>query len=227
MYPGLLNGTSFSQQPPISEFPQPSLKPVPELETSITQPVNPTNRNPYLDYTNFNCDPYLEPGYVTLDPNVSWPDSLLSNTWTPYDPQCQPPMPRLFQDVIDRKPLPWLNNKTCLFLGDSIERKNLEHFCAFQGVTTVDSEPTFEVEENGEIVRTDPPVLKTCTIAEYDLMLVQLHFYVRMEEDPWWPWTMKGRYKRPRMLEQRLPWVKQITDQLGRKPDLIVTGGGN
>jgi len=129
--------------------------------------------------------------------------------------------------VIDRKPLPWVHNKTYLFLGDSIDRNTLDQFCGFAGSSTIDSEPTFQIEEDGQIVETDIPFLKTCTIEHYDLMLVELHFYVQMEEDPIWPWTMNGRYRRPRKLEQRLPWVKQIMDQLGRKPDIIVTGGGN
>lgn len=186
--------------------------------------VNSLHQNPHLDYTNVTCDPYLEYGYPTL--NNQGEDLIATNYWTSYNPDCRT-APRFMRDVVDRKPLPWLQNKTCLLLGDSVDRFNLDHFCVLAGDhETGWLDPTFQIEEDGHMVETDKPAIRFCFIKEYNFMLVEFLTYIQMEDDWVWPWTMSGRFRRPRMIEQQVPHYKQIMDSLGRSPDLVVTGGG-
>ncbi|KAG0149726.1 hypothetical protein CROQUDRAFT_653283 [Cronartium quercuum f. sp. fusiforme G11] len=89
--------------------------------------------------TNLNydggCNPFEEPGYINFDPN-----HYLNNTWKTYTPDCQPDnlMKQLVDDLqrysrgrdrTSARVLPWLQNRTVLLIGDSLERFHLRDFC--------------------------------------------------------------------------------------------------
>src|SRR6202035_6181226 len=87
--------------------------------------VSPGGQHPLLYASQYGCnDPYLEPGYLNTN-NLS----IAENYWTPFSNEC-PRAPHFLQDVIDRKPLPWLKSRTLLMIGDSVDRNNLNFFCS-------------------------------------------------------------------------------------------------
>jgi hypothetical protein len=86
------------------------------------------HQHPYLHPTEHQCqDPYLEAGYLTTNASEQ-----SENFWTPFNSEC-PRAPHFLQDVIDRKPLPWLQGRTLLMVGDSVDRNNLRFFCELAG----------------------------------------------------------------------------------------------
>lgn len=90
--------------------------------------------SPKLNYDG-GCNPFDEPGYINYDSK-----HYLNNTWKTFRPDCMPEnlMKQLVEDLQrysrggDHKSpraLPWLQNRTIVLIGDSIDRFHLRDFC--------------------------------------------------------------------------------------------------
>jgi hypothetical protein len=178
-------------------------------------------QNPYLDYDNFACDPYLEPGRVTLNPG-KWTQSF----WTSFNPKC-PRAPQFMQDVIDRKQLPWLQGKTVLVLGDLVDHRILLYLCRYLvykndgAMFTHWPKFPFNTTSTEEV---DSIEMALCTIKEYDVLLMWIKSYVTFDDDPlnrgW------GGPSIPATHEERIPLYKDVLGAFNKKPDMILLGGG-
>jgi hypothetical protein len=129
------------------------------------------------------------------------------------------------RDLIERKALPWLQGKTLLLVGDSVDRNNMDFFCkmvsgeliarAFDNLVVTTS--------NGShyIAPTEEAQLLICRVEEYDYEIVTFSHWGLEEADVW------VRVKeRPRQLEERIPFLKTIFESYERKPDMILLASG-
>jgi len=187
----------------------------------------PRSQHPYLHPSPHKCDdPYLEAGYLTS--NVS---NTSENYWTPFNPEC-PRGPHFIQGVIDRKPLPWLQGKTLLMVGDSVDRNNLRFFCELAGSTNMRVTSMSNLSEAllgdtdldpGNIDPGDLTRPRVCRVDEYDFEIIMFFHYGMQEEEIW---TAKNVYTPPGIMEQRVPLVKGLLADYGRRPDMIILGSG-
>jgi hypothetical protein len=185
------------------------------------------HQHPYLHPTTDNCgDPFLQPGYLTS--NV---EDITQNFWTPFNKECPKP-PQFLLDVIDRKPLPWLQGKTLLMVGDSVDRNNLRFFCelANSSNTRVTTMTNFTEEYLGDTVlepwNHDPRDLtrpRICRIDEYDFEIVMFFHYGLQDEEIW---AEKEVYTAPGVMEKRIPLLKTLFEDYGRHPDMVLLGSG-
>lgn len=168
------------------------------------------------------CDPFLEPGYLTTNPyNTS------ENFWTPFDQDCPRP-PHFLQDVIDRKPLPWLQGKTLLMVGDSVERNNLRFFCELVNSTNLRTtslrnldmgiRPGNTINEPGDITRP-----RVCRIDEYDFEIISFfHYGLHTTEI----WTDIQIYTPPEIWERRIWMLDELFWFHDRTPDMVLLASG-
>jgi hypothetical protein len=171
-------------------------------------------------------DPYLEPGILTTNTT-----DIAQNYWTPFNPQC-PRSQHFLQDVIDRKPLPWLQGRTLLMVGDSVDRNNLRFFCELVNstnmrVTTMEnlSEVSFG-DTDLDPFNMDPGDLtkpRICRIDEYDFEIINFFHYGMLDEEIW---TDKAVYTPPGTIEKRIPLLRGLFENYGRRPDFILLGSG-
>lgn len=185
------------------------------------------HQHPMLTPTGDNCgDPFLQPGILTSN---AWDRS--QNFWKPFNREC-PPYRQYLQDVIDRDPLPFLHNKTLLMIGDSVDRNNLRFFCELVGswdtrVTTMANLSEVFVGDTAlHPWNTDPKDLtrpRICRVEEYDFEIINFFHYGLQDEETW---TEKEVYTAPGVLEQRIPLLKQLFEDYGRSPDMIILASG-
>ena len=168
------------------------------------------------------CDPFLEPGYLTTNQR-----NIAENFWTPFDQNC-PRAPHFLQDVIDRKPLPWLQGKTLLMIGDSIERNNLRFFCELVNSTNLRTthlrnldeavRPGTVINEPGDLTRP-----RVCRIDEYNFEVISYFHYGLQEEEIW---SDINIYTPPGLFERRIWMLEELFWFHERTPDLIVLASG-
>ena len=169
-----------------------------------------------------SCDPFLEPGYLSVDRNHT-----KGNFWTPFDPQCQR-SPHFLQDVLDRKPLPWLKGRTVLLVGDAVERNNLEFFCELVNSTDIRTTPLREahsVLRPGNTIKeaSDLTRPKVCRVEEYDFEIISFFHYGMNDKDIW---KDKEIYTPPGLLEQRMPILWDLLYYHDRNPDIVLLASG-
>jgi hypothetical protein len=193
--------------------------------------VMPVGQNPFLYPPEYGCnDPYLEPGYLNTN-NLS----IAENYWTPFSDEC-PRAPHFLQDVIDRKPLPWLKSRTLLMIGDSVDRNNLNFFCSLVNSTTYpvtlrvtsmtnlsevhisDSEKDPTNKDPGDLT-----LPRVCRVEEYDFEIINFFHYGMHDTELW---KEKKVYTPPGVIEKRIPMVKPLMADYGRKPDMILLASG-
>ncbi len=185
------------------------------------------NQHPYLEPNKNSCeDPFLEPGILTT--NAS---DRAQNFWTPFNSDC-PRAPHFLQDVIDRKPLPWLQGRTLLMVGDSVDRNNLRFFCELAGSENMRVTSMTNLSEvimgdtDLEPWNIDPGDLtrpRVCRIDEYDFEIIMFFHYGMQDEEIW---TEKNVYTPPGLIEKRIPLLKGLMEDYGRKPDMIILASG-
>ena len=198
-----------------------------EHGTSFPPPKHNYPQHPYLESNRHKCDdPFLEPGILTA--NASDKDQ---NFWTPLNSDC-PRAPHFLQDVIDRKPLPWLQGRTLLMVGDSVDRNNLRFFCELAGsenmrVTSMTNLTEVTLGDTDlEPWNIDPGDLtrpRVCRIDEYDFEIIMFFHYGMQDEEIW---TEKNVYTPPGLIEKRIPMLKGLLEDYGRKPDMIILASG-
>jgi len=179
----------------------------------------PNHSNPYLNFSKSDCDPYLQPGFLTNDvPDI---DRIF---WNSFNPNCSR-APHFLRDVIERKALPWLQGKTLLLVGDSVERNNLQFFCEMVSGSLIARafDNLVVTTSNGShyIAPTEETRLLICRVEEYDFEIVTYPHWGLQEADVF----AQGR-ERPRQLEERIPFVKTIFESYERKPDMLLLASG-
>ena len=168
------------------------------------------------------CDPFQEPGYLTTNQH-----DLTENFWTPFNQNC-PRAPHFLRDVIDRKPLPWLQGKTLLMIGDSIERNNLRFFCELVNSTNLRTTHLRNLDEGiqrGNVIK-EPCDLtrpRVCRIDEYEFEIISYFHYGLQEEDIWEDIQI---YTPPGLFDRRVPILEDMFWYHERVPDLIILASG-
>jgi len=169
------------------------------------------------------CDPYLKPGYLTTNPR-----NIAANFWTPFDRKC-PRAPHFLQDVIDRKPLPWLQGKTLLMIGDSIERNNLRYFCELVNSTNLRTTHLRNLDQGIRLGNTinehsDLTRPRICRIEEYNFEIISYFNYGMQDEEIW---TDLQIYTPPGLFERRIWMMDDLVWNHEREPDIILLASGN
>lgn len=187
-----------------------------------------TGEEIFLVPTGDKCiDPYLEPGYLSFSTQ-----STNRNYWTPFNAEC-PPAPRYIQDVLDRRSLSWLQHKTVLIIGDSVDRNNVNFFCSLANSTNVrvTSMTNFNETVMGDTdldpTNRDPGDLskpRICRIDEYDFEIINFFHFGLFETELW---EEKRVYTPPGVMEQRIPMLKKLMEDYGREPDMILLASGS
>ena len=147
---------------------------------------------------------------------------MTQNFWTSFNPNC-PRAPNFLQDVVERKPIPWLQRKTVFVVGDSVERNAGNFFCEL--VSSVHQyDRTWEniviTTANGSQYTTSPQSLRVYRIDEYDFEIVSFYHYGLQEVDIYFG------HELPRFIEQRMQLFKRLTEFYERKPDMITLTSG-
>jgi hypothetical protein len=174
------------------------------------------------------CDPYFEPGYL----NVNATD-ISQTFWQSFNPAC-PRAPHYLSDVLASKPLPFMQGKTVLMVGDSIDRNHVEFFCHLVGRRTSlsaadDMTNLTPMTVFGDDIRavdikfiTHPRV---CAIEEYDFELWSFAHYGLSENGSFVDW--RPQYTPPALIDERiLHLLKPMWDRYHRKPDMILMNSG-
>ena len=169
------------------------------------------------------CDPFLEPGYLSVDRYHT-----KGNFWTPFDRKC-PRSPHFLQDVVDRKPLSWLEGRTVLLVGDAVERNNLEFFCELVNSTDIRTAPLRNIDSvlrPGNAIKeaSDLTRPKICRVEEYDFEIISFFHYGMHDEDIW---KDKQVYTPPGLLEKRIPIVWDLLYDHYRDPDVVLLASGS
>jgi len=139
------------------------------------------------------CNPFAKPGVLsvnTLDRK--------GNFWQPFDPRC--PKSTLMESLINKEDLPWLENRTVVLLGSSVDRNHIHHFCwalnaDLQLIQSDDPRdaPPFK---NGYDEFLKPPNVGTpssdfmnhpwvCHLPQWNFMLYNVFAYGVMEPSDW------------------------------------------
>jgi hypothetical protein len=170
-----------------------------------------------------SCDPYLEPGFLTTNPY-----DIAGTFWTPYDETC-PRAPSFLQDVRDRKPLPWLDGRTLLLIGDSIERNNVRYFCELVGSNDLRTTPMRNLsatlrEGNTVAEPADITRPRVCRVEEYDFEIVSFFHYGMQDEDIW---SDTRIFTPPALMEERIGTVFDLFLESDRDfPDMVILASG-
>jgi hypothetical protein len=148
--------------------------------------------------------------------------------WNPFTPSCQR-APHFLQDIIDRRPLPWLQGKTLLLVGDSVDRNNGRFFCEWANSTNVriTSFTNLSASANEEGLEEHYRVLtqpRVCRIDDYDFEIITFFHYGVEESDIW---NDHHTYIPPGILELRINnLLKPMFENYHRKPDMIILNSG-
>ena len=191
------------------------------LEPGTSSVAPHHHQNSYLGLGDSNCDPYLQPGVLITSKN-----DTDKNFWRSFNPEC-PRAPHFLPDVLQRKPLPWLQNKTVLLIGDSVEVNGLHHFCEL--LNSSDHMTLIHEINYSNITVTTPT--KSFMAPAQGIAICRLHEY-NFEIAHWWQCGLvaedvfEDKCFTPRLFQERLPMLEQIFQYYGRKPDMIGLGAG-
>jgi len=123
--------------------------------------------------------------------------------------------------VIERKDLPWLQGKTLLLEGDSVDRNNADYFCEFASamVHDIPIDNLLVTTSNGSHYIAPTQYMKICRVDEYDFELIIFSHFGLEEADIW-------GYEKPTLVDERISLLKPMFESHGRKPDMILLSSG-
>lgn len=166
-------------------------------------------------------DPYLQPGTLTTRNGT---DDSVVPFWDPFDPFLPRPPP-LLQIINERRPQPWLQNKTLLLIGDSVDRYFTQFFCEltdsdYRRANMTDLDPP--VERDDLSFKTSPVV---CRNDYYDFEIISFsHYGLQNQSEEFW--TFKKGYTKPGLIENRIPMIAPLLEKHNRQPDMIIMTSG-
>lgn len=117
-------------------------------------------------------------------------------------------------------------------VGDSVDRNNLRFFCELVNstdmrVTTMSNFSEVALGDTDlEPWNYDPGDLtkpRICRIEEYDFEIVNFFHYGMQDEEIW---TEKNVYTPPGIIDKRIPLLKDLFADYGRKPDMVIMASG-
>jgi hypothetical protein len=191
------------------------------LKTLPTSPWEKYLDIPFPTTHSIITDPYLHPG--TLSTRNGTGSSLIP-FWHPLDPSLPRP-PHLLQAIKERQPLTWLQNKTLLLIGDSVDRYLNQYFCELTSgdlrladITDLDSSIQFE-----HLFAKSSPVV--CRLDYYDFEIISF-FHYGLQNDSEEFWSFKSGYTEPGLMENRIPLLSSLFKNHDRQPDMIIMGSG-
>ena len=173
-----------------------------------------------IEHPTLNNDPYLHSGTLATRDG---PDSVI-HFWDPFDPSLSRP-PHLLQTVRERQPLSWLQNRTILVIGDSVDRYATQFFCElvnsqfwYSDMTDLD----IEVQHDYWSPKSNPTI---CRVDYYDFEIVSF-FHFGLQNDSEEFWSFKDGYTAPGLMENRIPLLQSLFKKHNRQPDMIIMGSG-
>jgi hypothetical protein len=121
-------------------------------------------------------------------------------------------------------------------IGDSVDRNNLNFFCQLVNsstypvtlrVSTMTNLSAVHISDSAkDPTNKDPGDLtlpRICRVEEYDFEIINF-FHYGMHDDEMW--KEKKVYTPPGVIEKRIPLVKPLMAEYGRKPDMILLASG-
>jgi hypothetical protein len=187
----------------------------PYLLQNITASLQPKAASSALNL-NDACDPYLQPG--TLNLNMA---DIHDVYWTSFNPQCRR-APHFMADVLERKPLPWLQGRTVLLVGDSVDRSNLVNFCQLVNSSDVRMTMNHDLSDTIAPERSEANFSKTriCRVEEYDFEIINYFFWGMDVNDRDEDFTPEGP------LVSYFEAVEKMFKNSTRRPDIISLSSG-
>jgi hypothetical protein len=125
-----------------------------------------------------NCDPYRKPGQLLFDEEFANP------RYETFDGICKPAaypwVKQLRDSIADKTPIPKLQNKEVLILGDSVDYGFVLNLCTYLGVDAV-----YHTEESYQSISEPAPErdFASCTISHLNLTVANWFFYGYPEDD--------------------------------------------
>ena len=118
-------------------------------------------------------------------------------------------------------------------VGDSVDRNNLRYFCELVNSTGLRVTPMTNLSEVAmgdtdlDPANIDPGDLtkpRVCRIEEYDFEIINFFHYGMQEKEIW---SDKNVYTPPGVIEKRIPMLKDLFGDYGRRPDMIIVASGS
>jgi hypothetical protein len=118
-------------------------------------------------------------------------------------------------------------------IGDSVDRNNLRFFCELVNSTKMRVTPMTNLSEASlgdtdlDPSNADPGDLtkpRICRIEEYDFEIINFFHYGMQDREIW---REKNVYTPPGVIEKRIPLLKNLFADYGRKPDMIIMASGS
>jgi hypothetical protein len=138
-----------------------------------------------------SCDPYLEPGHLHINNK-----SVSKTYYESFNPNCVPGpgswIERVKSSAESGFPIPELQNKELLNIGDSVDRTVIMRLCNHLGVHT-NVHPLHTFQETTE--ETNGGLARSCYIPHLNLTLANWFFYGYDETDMWT--DKKNTYQAP------------------------------
>jgi len=164
-------------------------------------------------------DPYQAPGIWTKHGA-----DVYRNYYTPLDHNCS--LPRNFlPDVVEQVPLSFLQGRTVLMIGDSVDGNAYNTFCGLWPMnesndTTVLDRLRLQVTEE-VLSKTSMLETRVCRVEKYDFELLFL-WIVGMTDDE--IWNHKGY--QPATIRARTALIERTFKLYNRTPDIVLLASG-
>jgi len=127
--------------------------------------------------------------------------------------------------------MPWLQGKTVVLIGDSVDRNNVRFFCEWANASEhLRITSSTDLREDDVDAINDPegpkthPKPRVCRIEEYDFELINFFHYGIEEGDLW---REHHTYLPPGPIEERMKIFQSLLENYGRSPDLLLINSGN
>jgi hypothetical protein len=130
------------------------------------------------------CDPYTTPGTLVFD------QSFANPRYVTFDDKCKPAaipwMTKLKESVVSKTPIPELQNKEVLLVGDSVDREGIHSMCKYIGLEAKFHAIT-SYKETGEAQNSkeDSGLPSTCIVEHLNLTISNWFFYGYDEDNIW------------------------------------------
>ncbi|VVT49989.1 uncharacterized protein SAPINGB_P002545 [Magnusiomyces paraingens] len=184
---------------------------------TVTVEANPTPTSTDSTLTK-HCDPYKELGYFDIT------DKIYSNmTYVSLNPSCQPIASNIVNRIKEKESIPELVNKTMIFIGDSVDRYNIDRLCI-----TTNSNHSYTYQDDHNHLWTNTSNIPTCfpRVCRNEFYNFTVVNYFTYGFDTQETWKIKNRpLREPLMWRDRISVSLDAYETLNRgAPHVVFIG---
>jgi hypothetical protein len=130
------------------------------------------------------CDPYQMPGSLLFDQNFENP------RYESFDDECKPAakswISRIQESFAKELPIPELQNKEVLLIGDSVDRETVQHLCTELGLKASQHKIfSYQAADTGQEAHLLQSVPNSCVVKHLNLTISNWFFYGFDEDNIW------------------------------------------